>query len=101
MFLTIPGLAFAETDPWGNTYPPQCEDVSGLKVTVIEVDHLPVKLGTASRCGVWLQRSGKSVIYLLKRCVVDGRAVTKAELLHHELCHERMWRLTGSPEWHD
>lgn len=25
---------------------------------------------------------------------------TKADIVRHELTHECMWRLTGSPEWH-
>lgn len=95
-FLTIPSLAFADADPWGNEYPAECADLSGIKVQVIDVGHLPVQPDTASRCGVWLQRPGGTVIYLLKTCDKP-----RAEVLRHELTHECMNRLHGDPRWHD
>lgn len=92
--LTTPALA--DTDPWGNIYPAQCADLSGISVQTIMVNNLPIAHDTASRCGVWLQRPGGNVIYILKTC-----SKPRAEVLSHELCHEAMWRETGDPRWHD
>ncbi len=95
-FLTIPGLAFADQDPWGNEYPAECADLSGVKLRVVEVGHLPVKPETASRCGVWLERPGGPIVYLLKTC-----SEPREETLRHEACHQRMFEMTGDPRWHD
>ena len=92
-----PGPALADKDPWGNQYPPQCsrEALAAIKVQVIEVRNLPVKPDTASRCGVWLERAGRSIIYVLESCTYS-----RAEVLRHELCHEAMDRATGDARWH-
>jgi hypothetical protein len=90
--------ANADSDPWGNVYPPQCADLSGINLPVITVSKLPLQFGTASRCGAWLDRAEGHLILLLtpEKC----HTATRAETLRHELCHEAMWRATGSAYWH-
>lgn len=97
-FLTIPSLAFAvQRDFLGNAMPPECRDLSAIDVPVIEVagDWLDRAAGgeTGGIYGLW---SRLHVIYIRN----DLRPDLRAKVIEHEQCHEAVWRVTGSPEWH-
>lgn len=95
LLLCLATPAWADSDPWGNVYPAECQDVSGITVQTIVVSKLPVMLHSESRCGAWLQRPQGSIIYVLKTC-----SYPRAEVVKHELTHECMNRLHGDPRWH-
>lgn len=102
-FLTIPGLAFADADPWGNEYPAVCTREASIaaakKLTVIAVSNLPIQRDTSSRCGFYDDRFDPPLIYVLKVCTVGGKPISRADVLHHEGCHALKPR--GDPRWHD
>jgi len=101
--LTLSTPAHADTDPWGNAYPAACTKEASISaaraLTIVEVNNLPVTKGTTSRCGFYDDRFDPPLIYVLKTCRVDGRTVSRDEILRHEGCHAL--RPGGDPEWHD
>jgi len=94
--IALPALA-QDKDTFGNIYPPECSDLSDVRIPVIEVDGawLDKAAGgeTAGINGLW---SRTHVIYIKKGLNAERRA----DIIRHELCHEKMWRLTGDPRWH-
>jgi hypothetical protein len=87
----------AETDFLGYPIPPQCRDVSGIDIPVIEVagEWLDKAAGgeTGGLYGLW---SRIHVIYVRD----DLRPDLRAKVIEHEKRHECMARLTGDPRWH-
>lgn len=87
----------AGRDFLGNVFPPECADLSDIKIPVIEVrgDWLDRAAGeTADVHGLW---SKARVIYVREGLSPE----TRAAVIEHERCHEKMYRLTGNPGWHD
>lgn len=88
----------AGRDFLGNVYPPQCADLSGVTASIIETSEDEVILWEHGRgsgnYGGWM---GDGVIVIAHG--LDPK--TKAEVIRHEKCHQRMFELTGSAEWHD
>lgn len=91
-----------DRDPWGDAYPAACTRDASIaaakSLTIIEVNNLPVMKGTASRCGYFDDRFDPPLIYVLKHCAVDGRTVSRDEVLRHEGCHALA--PGGDPHWH-
>lgn len=88
----------AGRDFLGNVFPAECADLSNLNVSIIETRETEVILwdhgrGAGNRGG-WLRPGVIAIAGGL-----DAR--TRAEAIEHELCHEKMYRLTGDPRWHD
>jgi hypothetical protein len=86
-----------DRDTFGNVYPPQCSPavLADLYVTVMETDSVILWKGgrEAGLYGGWT-RDG---VIFIKRGLDP---VTRADITRHEKCHEQMFRLTGSPDWH-
>ncbi len=74
--------------------PPQCSPLAlaEIQLPVITVDRLPYAPGSHAY-GLWKQYPNGDRVILLRR---DA----PRDVLSHELCHEVMFRLTGSPAWH-
>lgn len=96
------GILPPTADPWGNIYPAACTKEASIaaaeRLTIVEVNNLPVMKGTASRCGYFDDRFDPPIILLLKQCVVNGRAVSRNDVLRHEGCHALA--PGGDPHWH-
>ena len=85
----------------GNAMPEACLDVSDIDIQVIEMPEAEIRkvapTEKAHLYGAWLQYVFKPHVILIS----EGLTPTRwAEVLHHEKCHEKMWRLTGNGEWH-
>lgn len=88
---------YGEYDRWGYYQPPECRrDLSHLKVKVDRTKNLNHTFGPppagGKRLGYWLA----SMIYIDR----DLDKSLAADVLHHELCHQVWFDLTGSPHWH-
>lgn len=91
ILLCISTPALADSDPWGNRYPPECSEaaLAGVSITVKPVPqrvvdmacHATGRFGCFTRTGVALVRDGLSPEML-------------AEVVRHEKCH----KVAG--EWH-
>lgn len=85
----------AKVDFLGNVYPPQCADLSDIHVPIIETDNVILwkKGGDAHLFGGLT----KSHVILIRKGLTP---TIRAEVIRHEKCHEKMFRVTGSPDWH-
>lgn len=85
----------------GNPYPPACADVSGIDIAVIEMPEAEIRKITPTDkkvlYGAWLQYVFKPHVILIQEGLSPER---RAEVLHHERCHEKIYRLTGNGNWH-
>jgi hypothetical protein len=72
----------------GHSIPEACSDLSGLSPSVVRVDRLPAIKGMQDPYAIWTPHG----IYIEKSA--------PAWVDSHELCHERIYQLTGNPAWH-
>jgi hypothetical protein len=94
ILLLVLGMAELRKDFLGNVIPPECYDLSDIRPTIIETDNVVTWEGGrgANLFGAWTPR-----YILIKRGLP---AYLRERVIEHELCHHKMFLLTGSPNWH-
>lgn len=103
--LILLGLAHAASpthyDFLGNPMPEACADVSDIDTAIVFMPEADMRKITptdkAVLYGAWLDYVFKPHVILIKEGLSPER---QAEVIHHERCHEKMWRLTGNANWH-
>lgn len=89
-------------DRWGFFMPVECRrDLTGEPVLIVMNARLGSERPGTKQLGRWMPPqppSGMSTVYV-DEVVIDPQI--QDEVLHHERCHARMFRLYGNGRWHE
>lgn len=95
-----PDKKFPVADLWGNVYPLACrQDLTWLLPTMNLVRKDMGYNSSGKAIGYWWHDFGtRRTTVTLDTSLTNKERYNSA--LHHELCHELMYRTTGNQHWH-
>lgn len=95
-----PDKAFPIADLWGNVYPVACRQDLTWLIPTLQIVRKDLGYNSGGKgIGYWWHDFGtRRTTISLDTSLSDRDRYNNA--LHHELCHELMYRTTGNPYWH-